>query len=402
MSNYMLKLAKRIQDIKESPTLAIAAKAKAMKAKGWDVIDFGAGEPDFDTPDNIKEAAIKAIKSGFTKYTAVGGIDELKDGIINKFKRDNGLVYTRDEILVSCGWKQSFFNLALAFFEKGDEALIPAPYWVSYPVMVAISGATPVISPAREENGFKIKLDEFENAITSQTKAVVINSPSNPTGVAYMPEELKAIADVAVKKGVFIISDEIYEKLCYDNHPFISVASFSEEIKRQTMVLNGVSKTYSMTSWRIGYAAGPKELIKAMTNIQSQSTSNPTSISQKAAVEALNGPQDTVEEMRIEFDKRRKVIVNGLNAIKGIRCMLPPGSFYVFPNISKLLKKRFDGKAINTSGDLAEFFLEEAEVAVVPGEAFGGEGHIRLAYATSMESIKEGIKRIAEAVRKLE
>ena len=398
----ILKLAKRIQDVKESPTLAITAKAKAMKAKGWDVIDFGAGEPDFDTPDNIKEAAIKAIKAGFTKYTAVGGTDELKDAVINKFKKDNGLDYTRDEILVSCGGKQSFFNLSLAFFEKGDEVIIPAPYWVSYPVMVAISGATPVILPAREENGFKITLDEFENAITSSTKAVVINSPSNPTGVAYMPEELKAIADVAVKKGVFIISDEIYEKLCYDNHPFISVASFSEEIKRQTMVLNGVSKTYSMTGWRIGYAAGPKELIKAMTNIQSQSTSNPTSISQKAAVEAMNGPQEKVEEMRTEFDKRRKVIVHGLNAIKGIRCILPPGAFYVFPNISRLLKKRFDGKVIKTSGDIAEFFLDEAEVAVVPGEAFGCDGHIRLSYATSMENIKEGLKRIEDAVKKLE
>ena len=402
MSGYVLKLAKRMQDVKESPTLAITAKAKAMKAKGWDVIDLGAGEPDFDTALNIKEAAIKAIKAGFTKYTAVGGIDELKDAVINKFKRDNGLDYTRDEILVSCGGKQSFFNLSLAFFEKGDEVIIPAPYWVSYPVMVAISGAKPVILPAHEENGFKITPDELEDTITPSTKAIVINSPSNPTGAAYMPEELKAIADVAIKKGVFIISDEIYEKLCYDNHPFVSVASFSEEIKRQTIVLNGVSKTYAMTGWRIGYAAGPKELIKAMTNIQSQSTSNPASISQKAAVEALNGPQEKVEEMRTEFDKRRKVIVNGLNAIKGIRCMLPPGSFYVFPNISRLLKKRFGGKMIKTSGDIAEFLLDEAEVAVVPGEAFGCDGHIRLSYATSMENIKEGLKRIEEAVKKLE
>src|SRR3989338_115388 len=401
MGAHVIKLAKRMEDVKESPTLAITAKAKAMKAKGLDVIDFGAGEPDFDTPLNIKEAAIKAIKAGFTKYTAVGGTDELKDAIINKFKRDNGLDYTRDEILVSCGGKQSFFNLSLAFFEKGDEVIIPAPYWVSYPVMVAISGAKPVIINGREENGFKITPEEFSDAITGSTKAIVINSPSNPTGAAYTPEELKAITDIAVKKGVFIISDEIYEKLCYDNHPFVSIASFSEEVKRQTITLNGVSKTYSMTGWRIGYAAGPKELIKEMTNIQSQSTSNPTSISQKAAVEALNGAQDAVEEMRIEFDKRRKVIVNGLNAIKGIRCMLPPGSFYVFPNISKVLKKRFNGKAINSSADLAEFLLEEAEVAVVPGEAFGAEGHIRMAYATSMENITEGLKRIGEAVEKM-
>ncbi len=398
----ILKLAKRMGDVKESPTLAITAKAKAMKAKGWDVIDFGAGEPDFDTPDNIKDAAIRAIKSGFTKYTAVGGTDELKDAVINKFKRDGNLEYTREEILVSCGGKQSFFNLSLAFFEKGDEVIIPAPFWVSYPVMVAISGATPVIVPALEENGFKITPDEFENAITSSTKAVVINSPSNPTGATYLPEELKAIADIAVKKGVFIISDEIYEKLCYDNHPFVSIASFSEEIKRNTIVLNGVSKTYSMTGWRIGYAAGPKELIKAMTNIQSQSTSNPASISQKAAVEAMSGPQDAVEEMRMEFDKRRKVIANGLNAIKGIRCMLPPGSFYVFPNISKLLKKRFNGRVVNSSSDFADFLLEEAEVAVVPGEAFGCEGHIRMSYATSMENIREGVKRIEDAVKKLE
>ncbi|HAG50431.1 MAG: aspartate aminotransferase [Deltaproteobacteria bacterium GWA2_42_85] len=397
-----MKLAKRMDEVKESATLAITAKAKSMKAKGWDVIDFGAGEPDFDTPDNIKEAAIKAIKSGFTKYTAVGGIDELKDAIIEKFKRDNNLNYTREEILVSCGGKQSFFNLSLAFFEKGDEVIIPAPYWVSYPVMVAISGAKPVIIEEREDNGFKITPEEFSDAITGSTKAIVINSPSNPTGAAYTPDELKEIADIAVKKGVFLVSDEIYEKLCYDNHPFVSIASFSEEVKRQTIVLNGVSKTYSMTGWRIGYAAGPKGLIKAMTNIQSQSTSNPTSISQKAAVEAIKGPQDTVDKMVTEFDKRRKIIVDGLNAIKGIRCLLPPGSFYVFPNISRFLKKRFNGKIINTSADFADFLLEEAEVAVVPGEAFGGEGHIRMAYATSMENIKEGLKRIEEAVTKLE
>jgi len=402
MSEYKIKLAKRMDEVKESATLAITAKAKSMKAKGWDVIDFGAGEPDFDTPDNIKEAAIKAIKSGFTKYTAVGGIDELKDAIIEKFKRDNNLNYTREEILVSCGGKQSFFNLSLAFFEKGDEVIIPAPYWVSYPVMVAISGAKPVIIEEREDNGFKITPEEFSDAITGSTKAIVINSPSNPTGAAYTPDELKEIADIAVKKGVFLVSDEIYEKLCYDNHPFVSIASFSEEVKRQTIVLNGVSKTYSMTGWRIGYAAGPKGLIKAMTNIQSQSTSNPTSISQKAAVEAIKGPQDTVDKMVTEFDKRRKIIVDGLNAIKGIRCLLPPGSFYVFPNISRFLKKRFNGKIINTSADFADFLLEEAEVAVVPGEAFGGEGHIRMAYATSMENIKEGLKRIEEAVTKLE
>src|SRR3990172_479108 len=401
MSNYMLKLAKRIQDIKESPTLAIAAKAKAMKAKGWDVIDFGAGEPDFDTPDNIKDAAIKAIMSGFTKYTAVGGIDELKDAIIEKFKRDNNLAYTREEILVSCGGKQSFFNLAQAFFEKGNEVIIPAPYWVSYPPMVAIAGATPIILPAREEDAFKITPEQFSDAITPATKAVVINSPSNPTGTAYLPEELKAIADIAVKKGIFIISDEIYEKLLFDNHPFASMASFSEELKRQTIVLNGVSKTYSMTGWRIGYAAGPKELIKAMTNIQSQSTSNPASISQWAAVEALAGPQDKVKTMVEEFKRRRALMVAGLNSIEGVSCMTPQGAFYVFANVSSFFGKRYGDRKIDGSLAITSFFLEEAEVAVVPGVAFGDDGHIRLSYACSEEDIRLGLSRMKEALGKL-
>lgn len=397
-----MKLSKRALNIKESPTMAVTAKAKAMKQRGFDIIDFGVGEPDFDTPENIKEAGIKAIKDGFTKYTAVGGIDELKDAIIEKFKRDNDLVYARNEILVSCGGKHSIFNLCMAMFEQGDEVLIPAPYWVSYPEMVALAGAEPVIIPSREDRDFKITAGDLNEYISPATKAVIINSPSNPTGSAYTPDELKLIADVALKKGIFIISDEIYEKLCYDNHPFVSIASFSEDVKKQTIVLNGVSKTYAMTGWRIGYAAGPKELIKAMADIQSQSTSNPTSISQKASIEALNGPQDAVAKMAEEFDKRRKVIVEGLNNIKGVKSILPKGAFYVFPNIRRLLNKRFGDKVIKTSTDLADFLLEQAEVAVVPGDAFGAGSYIRLSYATSMENIKEGLKRIQEAVLKLE
>ncbi|MBI5683413.1 MAG: pyridoxal phosphate-dependent aminotransferase [Deltaproteobacteria bacterium] len=397
-----MKLSQRALNIKESPTMAISAKAKAMKERGFDIIDFGVGEPGFDTPENIKEAGIKAIRDGFTKYTAVGGTNELKDAIIGKFRRDNDLEYTRDEVLVSCGGKHSIFNLCMAMFESGDEVLIPAPYWVSYPEMVSLAGAEPIIIPSREDNNFKITAGDINEYISPATKAVIINSPSNPTGVVYEPSELKLIADVCLKKGIFIISDEIYEKLIYDGHPFVSMASFSKAVKQQTIVLNGVSKTYSMTGWRIGYAAGPKELIKAMADIQSQSTSNPCSISQKSAVEALNGKQDSVEKMAAELDERRKVMVNGLNAIKGIKCIMPKGAFYVFPNIRRLLNKRFGDKVIKTSTDMADFLLEQAEVAVVPGDAFAGWNYMRLSYATNMENIKEGLKRIGEAVSKLE
>jgi len=397
-----MRLAKRTSLINESPTLAITAKAKAMKAKGWDIIDFGAGEPDFDTPEHIKESAIKAIKEGFTKYTAVGGIDELKDAIIEKFKRDNNLVYSRDEVLVSCGGKHSFFNLSQAMFEEGDEVIIPAPYWVSYPAMVSLAGATPVIVHTKEGEGFRLNPGDFNEYISPATKAVVITNPSNPTGSTYRPGDLSLLSEVALKKGIFIISDEIYEKLWYADYPFASMASLSPAVREQTIVLNGVSKAYAMTGWRIGYAAGPKEFIKAMTDIQSQSTSNPTSIAQKASVEALKGPQDSVRRMVREFDERRRVMVDGLHSIKGIRCPIPTGAFYAFPNISRFLWKRYKDKLIKSSSDLADFLLEEAEVSVVPGEAFGRDAHIRLSYATSIENIKEGIKRIGEALKLLE
>lgn len=394
----MIKLSTRLAGLEESVTLAITAKARALKAEGKDIIGFGAGEPDFDTPDNIKEAAIKAIKDGQTKYTAVGGINELKDAIIGKFKKDNRLSYTREDILVSCGGKHSIFNLFQAILDKGDEVIIPAPFWVSYPVMVELGGGTPKIVKTEESRGFKMGLADFKAAITPRTKAVVINSPSNPTGAAYDEKELARIAELALKNNILIISDEIYEKLTYDGFRSTSIASVSDEVKKMTVVLNGVSKTYSMTGWRIGYAAGPKEIIKAMTNIQSQSTSNPTSISQWAAVEAISGPQDAITMMVREFEKRRNAMVDALNSIPGVSAIRPQGAFYVFANVSKTLGKRSGEKTIKGSFDLASYLLDTAGIAVVPGEPFGDDSFIRLSYATSMNNIVNGVKRIGAAV----
>ncbi len=391
-------LSQRARAIKPSPTLAIDAKAKALKAQGVDVIGFGVGEPDFDTPQNIKEAGIKAIEKGFTKYCPVGGTEDLKDAIIGKLKKDNGLSYERGEIIVSCGAKHSLYNIAMTVLEKGDEVIIPAPYWVSYPDIVALADATPVIVNTTEKNGFKMTADEFRNAITPKTKAVVINSPSNPTGSSYSRKELEGIAEIAVEKKILIISDDIYEKLVYDGFEFTSIASLGKEVKDLTIVVNGVSKAYAMTGWRIGYAAGPKEIITAMTNIQSQSTSNPTSIAMKASTEALNGPQDAVNSMVKEFDKRRVYMVERLNKVKGITCLRPNGAFYAFPNITGLLGKSFNGKILGSSSDVATFLLDEVKVALVPGSAFGAEGYLRLSYATSQENIKEGVDRIEKAV----
>ena len=394
-------LSQRAKAIKPSPTLAIDAKAKALKAQGVDVIGFGVGEPDFDTPKNIKDAGIKAIEMGFTKYCPVGGTDDLKDAIIGKLKKDNGLSYERGEVIVSCGAKHSLYNIAMTVLEKGDEVIIPAPYWVSYPDIVMLADATPVIVTTSEKNGFKMTAEEFRKAITPKTKAVVINSPSNPTGSSYSRKELEGIAEVAVEKKILIISDDIYEKLVYDGFEFISIASISKEVKDLTIVVNGVSKAYAMTGWRIGYAAGAKEIVTAMTNIQSQSTSNPTSIAMKASTEALNGPQDAVNAMVKEFDKRRVYMVERLNGIKGITCLRPNGAFYAFPNVTGLLGKSFNGRLIETSSDMATLLLDEVKVALVPGSAFGAEGFLRLSYATSMEKIKEGMDRIERAAEML-
>lgn len=397
-----MKLSSRISRIKPSPTLAITAKANALQAEGRDVIGFGAGEPDFDTPLHIKMAAIKAIEGGFTKYTPVGGTDELKDAIIHKLQKDNRLNYSRSEIVVSCGAKHTLYNLAQVLFEEGDEIIIPSPYWVSYPDIVVLAGAQPVIVEAEETGGFKLQPEQLEGAINKHTKAIILNSPSNPTGAAYSRTELEALAEVIGRKEIFVISDDVYEKIIYDDFPFCNIASINKEMKKMTVVVNGVSKAYAMTGWRIGYAAGPSEIISAITMIQSQSTSNPSSISQKAAVEALVGDQDVVTEMVGEFRKRRNCIVEKLNAIPGITCMNPAGAFYVFPNVSSLFGRSWRGKTISKSSDLAGYLLEEANVAVVPGGEFGCDHYIRLSYATSMKSIEEGLQRIRDAVVKLD
>ncbi len=397
-----MKLSQRVQKIKPSPTLAIDAKAKALKAQGVDVIGFGAGEPDFDTPDHIKNAAIKAIQSGFTKYTAVGGIDELKDALIDKLKKDNSLTYTRDEILVSAGGKHSLYNVAQALYEAGDEVIIPAPYWVSYPDQVILNDAKPVIVETSDKNGFKILPEQLEKAITPKTKAFILNSPSNPTGSAYTPEELRKLADVLVKNNIICVSDEIYEKLVYDGFKQVSIASLGEDIKKLTLIVNGASKVFSMTGWRMGFAAGPKEVIAAMSKIQGQVTSNISSITQKACVEAYRANQDFLLGWVEEFKKRRNYIVERFNKIPGISCLKPEGAFYVFPNVSQLFgKKTPKGLTLKTSADFANYLLEEFKVAVVSGEGFGTEGFMRLSYATSMDNIKKGLDRIEEAVGKL-
>jgi aspartate aminotransferase len=394
-------LAERVKKIKPSPTLAMDAKAKALKAQGLDIVNFGVGEPDFDTPEHVKEAAIKAIKDGFTKYTPVGGIDELKEAIVQKFKKDNNLEYTKEEVLVSCGAKHSLYNVAQALYGPGDEVIIPSPYWVSYPDQVLLNDATPVFLKTYEENNFMLRPDVLESKITKKTKAIILNSPSNPTGLTYDKKTLQAIAEIALKHNVYIVSDEIYEKLVYDGTGFISIASLSKDIKDKTIVINGLSKSHAMTGWRIGYAAGPKDIIKAMTNIQSQSTSNPTSIAQKAAVAALTGPQDFISVMHAEFDKRRRFLIEGLNSIEGVRCLRPTGAFYAFPNVSRLYGKKTGARQINSSLDMAMYLLEDANVALVHGEAFGDDNYIRISYATSMENIKKGLERIREAVEKL-
>lgn len=395
-------LSKRASSLKPSPTLTINAKEKALKAQGLDIVGFGVGEPDFDTPDHIKKAAIDAINEGFTKYTPAAGIDPLKDAIIEKFKRDNNLTYKRDEVIVSCGGKHSLYNLFQTLFEKGDEVIIPIPYWVSYPPMVELAGAKPVLVDTSEKDDFQITKRLLKKHITKKTKGIVLNYPSNPAGSVYSVENLKEIGKIAVENNIYIISDEIYEKLTYDGYTHTSIASIDPSFKERTIIAHGVSKTYAMTGWRIGFAAGPKEIIQAMSNIQSQSTSNPTSISQKAAVVALNGPQDFIKTMVSEFKKRRDFLVRELRSIEGVTCYNPKGAFYVFPNFNKLLGRKYKGKKIGSSSVLTEILLEDFHTAVVPGVEFGKEGYLRLSFATSMEVIKKGVERIKKAVASLD
>jgi len=393
-----LKLSNRVQELKPSATLTITAKAKELKAQGIDVIGFGAGEPDFDTPENVKEEAIKAIHEGFTKYTAVGGIDELKEAISNRLRQDHGLAYEKNEIMVSCGAKHSLYNLTQAMFEKGDEVIIPSPYWVSYPDQITLTGAKPVILETVEDRKFKIDPLELKNCINSSTKALILNYPNNPTGSTYNEEELRELVDICLENGLTIISDEIYEKIVYGDQKHTPVATLSEEAKSSTILVNGVSKSHSMTGWRIGFAAGNKEIISAMSKLQGQSTSNPTSISQMAAIEALNGPQEIVSERTREFQRRKNYIVTRLNTIEGFTCFDPLGAFYVFPSIEGFIGKQHEGYVINNSIDFTQFLLEVAKVAVVPGIAFGKENHLRISYATSMKNIEEGMDRIEKAV----
>ncbi|HEX9757288.1 MAG TPA: pyridoxal phosphate-dependent aminotransferase [Nitrospiria bacterium] len=396
-----MKLAKRILSIQPSPTLAISAKAKALKAKGLPIIDLGVGEPDFDTPQKIKESAIQAILEGWTKYTPSGGFPELKNVICEKLRRENKVEYDPSEIIVSCGAKHSLFNICQVLFEEGDEVIIPAPYWVSYVDQVVFHGATPVILSTRMEDQFLLNPQELERHIGPKTRALIINTPSNPTGAAYPKDKLEAIAEIALRHQLLIISDEIYEKITYNGFNHVSLSSLSPAIKSQTLLVNGVSKSFAMTGWRIGYTAGPSNIIQAMDNIQSQSTSNPTSISQKAAITALQGSSEGINEMVKEFDRRRRFGVEQLNQIRGVVCFNPPGAFYLFPDVSKYLGRSFQGKKMNNSSDLVEFLLENAQIALVPGEAFGAPKHIRISYATSLENLKEALKRLEQSLSKL-
>jgi aspartate aminotransferase len=396
-----LELSKRVQAIKPSPTLAVTARAAKLKAEGKDIIGLGAGEPDFDTPQHIKNAAIEAINKGFTKYTAVGGTPGLKQAIIAKFKRDNGLDYTPKQILVSCGGKQSFFNLALAVINPGDEVIIPAPYWVSYPDIVIIAEGKPVIVQAGIEQGFKLTPAQLGAAITPRTKMLVINSPSNPSGAVYSLDELKALGEVLRKHPqVLIATDDMYEHIALTDAKFVNILNACPDLYPRTMVLNGVSKAYAMTGWRIGYAAGPENILTAMENVQSQSTSNPTSISQVAAEAALNGDQSCLTPMIKAFRERHVFVVNALNIIPGLKCVMAGGAFYAFPDargaIAALHKKGVIKEATDIA--LSEYLLVEAGVAVVPGSAFGSEGYIRLSFATSMSNLENAIARIAKAL----
>ncbi len=396
-----MKFSERIQNVNPSMTLAIDAKAREMQARGEDVIGFGAGEPDFNTPEHIKQAGIRAIENNETRYTSVGGSDILKEAIITKLQHDNGLVYEKNQILASCGAKHSFYNLAQVLWQAGDEVIIPAPYWVSFPDIVILSGARPLIVHTGQD--FKITAEQIENSVTPNTRAIVLNSPSNPTGSAYNKDELEKLAECALKHKLLILSDEIYEQIVFDGFQHISIASLSKEVQKQCVVINGVSKSYAMTGWRIGYiAVGDPEIVKQVAKLQGQSTSNPCSVSQAASIEALNGPLDKIYAMVDEFEKRRDILVNLLNQIDGVTCKKPHGSFYTFPDFSGVYgKKDMNGKALEGSLDFTDYLLSTEKVAIVPGIAFGADNHARLSFATSLENIEAGVQRIKNAISKL-
>ena len=396
-----MSVSKCVSRIEQSITLAITAKAKAMKAEGIDVVGMSAGEPDFDTPDNIKQAAIKAINDGITKYTPSSGLPALRKAVADKFQKDNGLNYKPEEIIVNCGAKHSVFLAIMALVDEGDEVIIPTPYWVSYPEMVKVAGGTPVIVEALPENELKLTAEQLREAVTPRTKALIVNSPSNPSGMVYTRDELLDLVEVLRETEIYTISDEIYEKILYDGAEHHSIASLDPQVFSRTITINGVSKSYSMTGWRIGYAAGPLEVIKAMGKLQSQETSNPCSISQMATIEALTGPQDSVGMMVKAFDERRTYLVDRLNSMEGVSCVKPKGAFYVFPDFSAHYGKSANGKVIKGSVELSSYLLEEMKVGVVPGAGFGTDANLRISYATSMEAIKKALTRIEEGLKAL-
>lgn len=396
-----MKLADRTTRIVPSPTLKVSATAKTMAAQGLDVVDFSAGEPAFDTPDFVKEAAHSAITAGFTKYTPASGTDELKRAICDKLSRDQGIQYEPSQILVSCGAKHTLYNLAQALLNPGDEVIIPAPYWVSYPDIVHLAEGQPVVLETREADGYAIDPERLEACITSRTKALILNGPSNPTGAVYDRKTLEAVADVAARHDVLVVSDEIYEKLVYEDASCLSIVTAVPEMADRTLVVNGVSKAFAMTGWRIGYAAGPHALIAAMANVQSQSTSNPTSISQKAAVAALHGGTQFFTELRNDLTPKRRLIVDALNAIPGLTCPTPAGAFYVFPNVSGLFGKRHANGTIASATDLADYLLTDARLACVSGEPFGSVNHLRLTYTPTIETIQRGLTKLKTAVQNL-
>lgn len=401
MKIMRLQISNRCRNIAPSPTLMIDAKAKAMIKSGIDVIGFGAGEPDFDTPQYIRDAAKRALDQGMTRYTPSSGTLELRRAICAKLQRDNGLEYEPDQVIVSNGAKHSLFNICQAILDPGDEVLIPAPFWVSYPELVQLAGGVPVTVPGHEENDFLVSASEMARYLTPRTKAIIINSPNNPNGCVWPREMLEEIARFAVDNQLYVISDEIYEKLVYDGAEHVSIASLGEDIKEQTFVVNGFSKSYAMTGWRLGYCAGPAHVMKAMSALQSHATSNPNSIAQYAGLAALRGGEDIIASMAHEFDVRRRYIVGRINDIPGVSCRMPKGAFYVMMNVSKLIGAAFGDKVIRSSTDFAELLLENARVAVVPGNGFGSDAHVRLSYATSLENIDRGLSRIEQFVAEL-
>jgi len=394
-------LAERARRLAPSPTLAISARARALRAQGLDVIAFSAGEPDFDTPERVKAAAVRALQEGHTRYTDTAGIPELRAAVCAKLKRDHGLEYEPADVIVSVGAKHTLYNACAVLVGPGDEVLIPSPYWVSYTEQVRLCEGTPVVVPTDEARGFQLDLDALRAAVTPRTKLLILNSPNNPTGAVYPRADLEAVAALAVDRGLWVISDECYEALAYEGRT-PSLAALGPEIKARTLVVQTCSKAYAMTGWRIGYAAGPRAIVRAMTDFQSQCTSNPASVAQWAAVEALAGPQDDVAKMVGEFDRRRRAMVEGLAGIPGIRCTMPQGAFYAFPDVSGLFGRRWRGRTLRGSADVAAFLLEEARVAVVPGADFGSDRHLRLSYACSLPAIQEGLDRIRAACARLE